>query len=334
MFWFKEFVSYFKKTARLKIAYVIPNLGFYNTIQPSSRIRVFDVINMLRYSDTFHVSLYNPLLKYNVLIFQKKFDNKAYLFAKKQKKKGVKIILDINVNYYNPNSNIIETQQHKDIIRFTNLCDYIISSSDYISNYINTILPKKNIVTIYESINNKYFKQSKILNNNIRTLIWSGYSVKAKEFLLIKNVLEELYTRYKFKLIIVAEKYINLDIDIPIEFIKYSEKNIVSTLLKGDIFIAPRDMTEEYNLGHSFTKIGVAMALGLPVIASPVPSYLKSPAIFCKNEKEWYNNLSTILAGDFNFKIISKQGIEYCKKYYSYDVIKAEYNNFFQEIIS
>ena len=44
-------------------------------------------------------------------------------------------------------------------------------------------------------------------------------------------------------------------------------------MLNGEFVFAPRDLSEPYNRGHSFFKIGVFLFSGIPVIASPIPSY-------------------------------------------------------------
>ncbi|MCX8014729.1 MAG: hypothetical protein N2748_01800 [candidate division WOR-3 bacterium] len=56
--------------------------------------------------------------------------------------------------------------------------------------------------------------------------------------------------------------------------------------------MAPREVNDEYNKGHSIFKVGVFMAMGVPVLASPVPSYLRllsenKGGAICKNLDEW-----------------------------------------------
>ena len=62
-------------------------------------------------------------------------------------------------------------------------------------------------------------------------------------------------------------------LSIPFRFTKWSYNSSPRALLKGDIAISPREITNLYDLGHSHFKIGVFMAQGIPALASPVPSY-------------------------------------------------------------
>ncbi len=323
-----------KTTERYSIGFVVPRINLYKRVMPSTRIRVYDIINAFKNNDIFHLELFKKRNNYQIVIFQKHFNKNAYNLAQELKKRKTKIVLDINVNYLLDDSKIILNEQRKDFIRFIKICDAVIVSSIYLKNFLSN---KINIpfFLIEENINRKYFKKRKVLKTTPDTLIWSGFSVKAKEILTIKDVLENLSKKYNLKLIIIAEKNPKLKINnLKIEYLKYNEKKITSQLLKGDIFIAPRNLNEKYNLGHSFTKIGVAMAMGIPVVASPIPSYLKSPAIISFNNKEWENNLKNLLRKNIDIKNLSEKGIEYCKVNYDIEYIKNKYLRLFNNLIN
>ena len=101
---------------------------------------------------------------------------------------------------------------------------------------------------------------------------------------------------------------------------------------EGDIFIAPRNLNDSYNLGHSFTKIGYPMSVGIPIVASKIPSYEKSPALLCENKEEWKNRLEELLSNFELRKKIGNLGIEFCKSNYSSKSIKRQYIDFFEEV--
>ena len=104
-------------------------------------------------------------------------------------------------------------------------------------------------------------------------------------------------------------------------------------MVKGDIFLAPRILTDPYNLGHSFTKIGYPMAVGLPVVASPVPSYLKSPAVICDNDDCWFENIKNLI-DDYNLRNhLGNKGISYCKLNFSKKVLMKKYLEIFNKIL-
>lgn len=326
----------FLKSKKYRIGFVIEGYPApYNKIMASTRVRVYDIIKAFYNDKDFLVELYNPFRKYDVVIFQKKFDGTALSLAKKLKRKGTQIILDINVNYYDPSSKFITRQQNKNIITFSKFVDRVITPTRFLQGVIKKLFPEKPVDVIEESINDIFFKKKKTsFSSNPIHLIWSGYAPKASELLLIENVLRELYEKWQFNLILICDKDPHLTMGkIPIHFEKYNFNSISDQLLKGDIFIAPRDLNDNYNLAHSFTKIGVAMAVGLPVIASPVPSYLNSPAILCKNNQDWKKGLMKLFSNYTLLTELSKKGIDYVEKKYSIPVIKSKYINFFNELI-
>jgi glycosyltransferase involved in cell wall biosynthesis len=334
-FYLINFLNYLK-SKKYRVGFVIN--GFfapYHKVMASTRIRVYDVIKMFFGDKNFLVELYNPLRTYDIVIFQKKFDEAALSLARKLKTRGTKIALDINVNYYDSGSQFITKEQNKDIIIFTKFVDRAITPTVFLQETIKKLFPEKPVEVIEESIDKIYFKKKKIsFNSSPVNLIWSGYAAKASELRLIEKVLKELYKKWQFNLILICEKNPHLTIgEIPVYFEKYNHYCIPDQLLKGDIFIAPRDLNDSYNLGHSFTKIGVAMAVGLPVIASPVPSYRNSPAILCENKEEWKENLEKML-NDISFlRCLSNEGRRFVKEIYSVQVIKSKYTKMFKELV-
>ena len=143
---------------KVKIGFVIPKLEPYSSVMASTRIRVYDVINAFKNDKKYFLEIYKPAFNYNLIIFQKYFDKKAYLLAKKLKQNKSKIILDLNVNYFEKRTKKIRKTQYNDILKFSKLCDAIIVSSPFLFNYIKRLSLNKYIFLIEESIHQKYFK--------------------------------------------------------------------------------------------------------------------------------------------------------------------------------
>ena len=319
---------------KIKIGFLPNNILDYNNCLASQRLRIHDVIDFFKNDKIYSLGLYNNNIKYDIVVFQKFFDSRALSEVDRIKSKKTKIVLDINVNYYETKSSYILKKQKNDIHKFTSLCDGIITTSKHIEDAVFTFFNKKYIKTICESIHDKYFNITK-KQKDIKTFVWSGLSQKADCFHLIKDPLLDIYKDKKFELLVISEKNPRIKIGkIPIKYIKYNEDEITNLLVDGDVFIAPRDLSDYYNLGHSFTKIGVAMAAGIPCIASPVPSYLGSPAIICQNDNEWREELHSLLTKKTNTQKLSKDGINYCKQGFSKEKIKKCYKTFFNTLMS
>ena len=89
--------------------------------------------------------------------------------------------------------------------------------------------------------------------------------------------------------------------------------------------IAPRSMTNIEKQANSFTKVALPMAVGLPVVASPVPSYIGSPVLLCYNDKEWLCTLEKLI-DDCQLRIEkAREGKEYIKDNYLLSDIGKKY---------
>ena len=335
MFLLKELFKCFTTTTKTKIGFILPDIPLpYNKAMASTRLRVYDIINLFINDNNFFLEIYKPWKKYDVVIFQKKFDKKALLLAKKLKSVNSKIILDINVNYYD--KSFLDEKllyQHDDILNFTKISDAILTTTSYIQQYAQKIFPQKKIFVIPEIITDNFFSTTKKTEHQPLRLLYTGYALKAKEILHIREELLKLHTQHSFEILFICEKNPHIKINnIKISFVKYNQQIIPEQLREGDIFIAPRDISNPYNLGHSFTKIGYPMSIGLPIIASAVPSYLNSPALICQNKDDWEKNLKKILTNKQLRINLKKKGIQHCKDNISKIPIKSKYLKFLNSL--
>lgn len=314
---------------RMRIGWVVPRLLPYSRVMASTRIRVYDVIKSLK-KESIKTGIFLPCLKYDIVVFQKAFSAPFIKQAKKLKQRGTKIVLDINVNYIDDDGECVSSEQQENILEMIKLCDCILTSSEYLRSLYSG--HHKNVVLIEEAINidtahlNKSHSDKKIIK-----LLYCGYAAKAKELELIKNVLIKLNKKYGVKLLFICEKDPALSI-IPYEFVKFNTRNSPYQMLDADIKIAPRDMQRKYNFGHTFTKIGLPMSLGLPVVASPIPSYLRSPAIICETEHDWFDSLEELVRSAKRRSEIAAIGRTYVLSNFSSNVITNQYINLFKRL--
>lgn len=334
----KNKISNFTKEGenKIKIGFLVPIPGPYATVMASTRLRAYDIINYLNKTDSFYAELYNPGKKYDICIFQKYFNSDAYDKLIKIKKKGTKVILDINVNYFDYfDTDKITKRQTNEIMRFGKKIDGFIAASTFLNKVIKRYFPNKKSVFIPENIDKRFFTVRKVhKSKSIIHLLYVGYATKAKEILIIKDILEKLGLDYNLEMVFICEmdpkiKFRNLKTS----FIKFDYNIIFRQLLSGDIKISSRNLNDRYNLAHTFTKIGYPMAVGLPVIASPIDSYLNSPAILCTKNEEWETNLSSLITNPDLRNKLAEQGIKYCKENFSLDFIGKQYVQFFKMLI-
>ncbi|MBU1077448.1 MAG: hypothetical protein KKH98_09160 [Spirochaetes bacterium] len=316
--------------SNVKIGWIIPEKASYRKAMASTRIRVYDIIKGLK---KYHIwsGLYKSYLSYNIVIFQKAFSSKYLQIALELKEKNTKIIFDINVNYIDFDKTFVTGKQKKDIKEMLKISDFVITPTKYLADVYRKF--HHQVYVIEEMIDDRFFSvKKKHKNNKSVNLLYCGYAIKAQDLNLIKDVLKKIYSQYKTGLILICDKDPCLDI-IPYTFVKYNINKLHKLFLLGDIKISPRDLTRKYNLGHAFTKIGYPMAVGLPVVASPVFSYKESPAILCNTIKEWKNSLEQLILNERIRNDLAYKGINYVRNNYTERVITRKYIQLFKKVL-
>ncbi|BCX13534.1 MAG: hypothetical protein KatS3mg085_066 [Candidatus Dojkabacteria bacterium] len=331
-----------KKTKR--IGFISDDLKPYNDAWASTRLRVYNVINHFKkkYFLRYKLEIYNESQKYDAVIFQKAYFGEFLTIAKKLKNQGTLIIFDINIDVFALEADIgifneeqIQkiNQMKKDIKDMLNLADCIIVSSEHLQQIYSQY--NKLTFLIEEAIEDKFIKTNKIHENtDMINLLYNGYSKKAKDISLISEILIELQNKYKnLNLLFVSDQKPEIDF-IPNTFIKFNFKTVHKSFLRGDIKIAPRDLSVPYNLGHALSKVAYPMAVGLPVVASPVPSYLNRGITICRSDEEWYSALSNLIENYELRRIIGRRNKEYIKSNLTMKQVGKQYFELFNFLLN
>jgi len=307
-----------------KIGFVINNSQSYWQVMASTRLRCYDVMRFLN-NNHFIAELYNKEHKYELVIFQKCFKNEHIKLAKSLKRKGIIVILDMNVNYIDKDSNseFVTKEQNENIRIMLGFADHLLVSSPMLAQIYSKF--HSSIYIIEEGISSNFFTVKKHhVKKDLIYLLFCGYSVKAKEILNIRDVLVQLHKDFGIKILYITDKDPEIKF-IPYRFLKYDQKNLPSLLLQGDIKIAPRDLKNPYNLGHSFIKVAYPMAVGIPAIASPVPSYINRNVILCDSGKEWFDSLSMLINNSKLREFYGEKGRDFVKSNFSASKIGNDY---------
>jgi len=231
--------------------------------------------------------------KPHAAIFLRRYSSNDYIIARNLKRRGTKIILDAVVNYFekiktNYDFNPVTNELVEVFHRMIDICDQIWCVSPFLQKIGSKY--HSNVHFIADSVDSKHFHNSdwKDPNDGDKIILgWSGYSKKASSLV----ILEPLIRNNRTQLIVITDKPPNLPFQYT--FVKWNYFTFPSYIRKCHLCVAPREVSDDYNRGHSFFKIGVFMAMGIPSIAGNVPSYRllinsksKSGAI-ALTSKEW-----------------------------------------------
>lgn len=304
-----------------EIGFVIDDVQAYNKMLASVRIRCYDIMAAMEKLGV-SVELYKPYKKYEAVIFTKTRTDASVKKAQKLKNKKTLVISD-NFCEYLADESRADDWERKNILKILECSDLAIAYSK--EQYKQFSRYHKHVYFINESVNEEYFKVcKKHEEKNQITLVYSGFRSNALHSELIKDTILRLQKEFNCRVLFICEEDPGIN-SFSYEYIPYEQKRIISCLMQGDIMIAPRPMQGIEKLQHTLTKIATPMAIGLPVVASPVPSYIGTPAILCYNEGEWYDALLRLIVDVDERRRVGNESREYVRKYLATDVIVKEY---------
>lgn len=274
----------------------------YNKALASARLRCYDLINYFKDDKDIHVELYDHSKKYDAVIFQKLFNASALVLVQYLKGKGTKTVFDIGTNYLELDKECVSPEQREMCIHMLEKVDYVSVSSPF----LKTAYEKhhRNVHFINDAVEDRFLKfnkqHTKVYTKEKRDqikLIYCGYSNKVRELVYISEALLNLWALYQIELLFITDKDPGNFLGIPYEFVKFDYAKLPEQLMQGDIKIAPRNLDRVYNKGHSVVKIAYPMSIGLPVVASPVPSYTSylQEENICHTNNEWFLALERLI---------------------------------------
>jgi len=244
----------------------------YDSFMPSVWIRCLQLIPEL---DKLGISSFFNQRKIDcdIAIFLRDFSTPMQNIIEYQRTNGAKIAIDLCTNPFDVTGLLMgrygmTQEKSQAALAAIAKCDGILCSSDFIARRARGY--SSLAVHIPDSIDKTHYcyKKRATLKESTRLLaIWAGVSSKAHHL----EKVTALLTRQNIGLDVISDKPPTLSI--PFHFTKWSYNSSPRALLKGDIAISPREITNLYDLGHSHFKIGVFMAQGIPALASPIPSY-------------------------------------------------------------
>lgn len=241
----------------------------------------------------------DPRARADVAVFVRCQDASARELARAARARGTRVVLDLCVNYLDetgllPGGYGVERRQVDECRAMLEVADAVTAASAFIAGRARKDHPA--VEYLPDSVDRRHFSGTKSSWHRDRPVaIWSGYAVKGPEIEPVRRLLAER----GIPLVVVSDARPRLGG--PYEYHRWRHASAPADLLRGDFCIAPRDLTHPYNLGHSFFRIGVFLAQGVPALAAPVPSYAEvlesgRNGLVCDDDAAWAAALDRVVA--------------------------------------
>jgi hypothetical protein len=293
-------------------------------------------------------SLFREWERYDAVVFLKSMSPSCQELARRLRRRGTKILFDVNVDYFTPAEGTFyyqgmapTPQQTDDARRMAELSDALIADSIHIQRICEKHHPY--VWWIPDNVALGLVPPYRAWKRNGKLdLLWSGEAVKLFELLRIDEILRAHAAHVRLVLITndlsaLARwfdpwkgKFQSLLAAVEHEVVPFES---VQKLLArygggGGVFISPRFLDNTYNWGHTEWKITLPMVCGRVALGSPLPSYREvaqrsggAGLRLCEGDEDWQQAFDAILAGDFDFAAEEQAAREVVRAHYSTPVV-------------
>ena len=248
----------------------------------------------------------------DILIFQKVFDETAISFAKRAREKGIKTVF------------VLSDKHDTEMVR---VVDLLIVTSDFLKFHFDQNFSTNSIV-IEDALEVPRDLYKEHTNNSTLQLVWVGHRDNWQTVEIISDVIANLCSRsLKLKTISNHEKA-NVQWDI---------NTVFSEILACDIAVIPA-LDNDWGLSKSNNRLTMFMALGMPVVASMIPSYVPivkngNSGFLATSREEWMKYLLELSDVDKRKVIGAKARLDVRDKY-SMDTIGASWVSALKQLIN
>lgn len=316
----------------------------YNRMPASVWIRCLQLVPYLEERGV-RCTVKDPDAEADICVFVRWQDEHAYELARRQKRKGRRVVFDLCVNYFDE-TGLFEggygttAERVEECLRMVEIADVVTCASTYIARRARDFHPWA--VYLPDSIDPEHFRLVKPEQDFKRPkvrAIWSGIASKARE---LEPILPLLRCR-RIPLTIVSNEKPSLSLrrgflrwPYGYRFIRWRYETFPRSTLEGELCVVHRPVDNPYNLGHSLFKIGVFLAQGVPALVSPVPSYAElldsgQGGHLCRTLEDWEDALDRILNDRGLLIEWSKQAIAVLEAYATHRVV-GQYVTLFREL--
>ncbi len=224
---------------------------------------------MMEYYEQLGAKVYlnNYFRKYDVAIVFRKSKPKYLKIIKYLKLLSKRVYFDTCINIFSLHEEI-GPERLATAYKIAKTAHGIICASHRIAEHAKP--HAHNVYVMEDPINLRHFNHIKEnINFDSPVFGWSGVGAKSV-------FLNRYANHISGRIILISEPQIEkVTLNFQFEYVRWNYEAFPDELLRCDVALLPRDYNDPYNDSHSSFKALVFAVLGIPIIASKVPSYVK-----------------------------------------------------------
>lgn len=119
------------------------------------------------------------------------------------------------------------------------------------------------------------------------------------------------------------------------KFIRWSKESLAKNIASCDLAVIPIDLKNPFSFGKPENKLLLFWRMGLPVVTSRTPAYLRAfqaintPELACESEADWINQITRLINDESERKKYAILGRDYSMKNYSTKQIVNNWDELF-----
>lgn len=246
----------------MRLGIFIPSLSRdYDRVQSALWIRALQMIGPLRAAGC-EVHLNNPFRRYDAAIYHRGMRRRSLRFVRFLRTIARRVYWDTCVDYFDPHE-AADAEQVACAREIARLADGVCVTTEGIARSARRFSP--NVFVMPDPVDCDHFQPREARPNLDSPVFgWSGVACKAKFLTPYAAFLDG-------RTIIVSET--RPDLPFRYDFFRWRHRSFPADLMRCDAAFLPRTLESTYTANNSSFKALAYAALGIPVIASRLPSY-------------------------------------------------------------
>jgi len=181
-------------------------------------------------------------------------------------------------------------------------------------------------------------------------IVWEGLPSNLPQLRTMKKVLHIIESKYLIELVVITDEempglfkslkskssLLYLDnISKSCKFVKWSKESLAVDITSCDLAVIPIDLNDPFAFGKPENKLLLFWRMGLPVVASRTPAYLRvfqainTPELACASEVDWVHQITRLINNESERKKCANLGKDFAKYNYSTDRIMKNWDELF-----
>lgn len=283
----------------------------------------------------------------DVVIFQKAYEDNALQAATRLKQAGSKIVFDLCDNHlYDPDGNAEHQARAKRLHQMLEIADLVSVST----TTLRSVLEGTDAVVIDDALDLPFNSRAAALYGRVvtgpgqrhpTTLVWYGNAGSASPSFGMRHLrrilptLELIFRERPFELTVISNsrsmfKDVLRDSSFPSHYVPWRRSTFTETFRSHDLCVIPLEVNP-FTMCKTGNRVAQSLALKVPVIADPIPSFEEFADFILLND--WEENLRRYLGDPALRHQHASEGSRYVRSTWTKQRVVSQWSALIERVV-